>query len=152
MSELLDVLEKLNTQDLKRELTKLRAIKDWALLQACGFGVGDKVEILDSLEIDSSSGWWTYREALAPGAVGTANEIDFNAHYGYWYGSVVLDREWSCGSANDGTRYWHGPAESTPEGYNPPSKYERETYPDGRRHTFWIPVRHLRTVAAEVSR
>lgn len=144
IDDVLDTLAGINTQDLRWQIKQFRAIRDWAVKQACDFDAGDRVEIQPSLHIASDSGWWHYREALAPGATATVTAIDFNSHYGYWAADIILDREWSVSTFQGETRYWDGPASETPAGYKPPSNFDQEKYPDGRKHTFAMPVKHLR--------
>jgi hypothetical protein len=137
-----------SVNDLRWEIEKAAAIRAWCLRQV-GVGEGDRVLIRRDLGIHRASGWWPYREALAEGATGTVVDIDFNPYSddgrGAWQAQVRLDREWSY-SETLGQRFWHGRADETPQGYEPPSSYERENYPDGRRHVFAIRVDDLEVV------
>jgi hypothetical protein len=154
LDDLIEWISALSAGDFRYELTKLRAIRDWAYKQAgIGFGGGDRVRIRDGYAVSrlnrdgSPSGWWHYRECLTGGATGTAAEIDFSPHRENWYASIRLDREWSVSETGGrDIRRWHGPAGSTPAGYEPPSAYDREHYPDGRRHVFCMNVADLEKV------
>jgi hypothetical protein len=154
MSGLDDLIERigaLSAGDLRCELSKLRAIRDWAYEQAgIGFKEGDRVRIRDGYAVSrlnrdgSFNGWWAYRECLAGGALATAVTIDFSSWSRAWYADVRLMREWSVSemSGRD-VRYWHGPASDTPDGYKPPSPFDQEHYPEGLRHTFGMRVTNL---------
>ncbi len=147
LGKVLDVLAGIDQQAIRYEVKKLRAIRDWALSQLnLGYGVGDRVRIVDGWTFDpvKSPGWAAYREVLSPGARATVLEIDFNAVHGYWYADIMLDREWSTSS--DGRRWWHGPVEETPEGMDPPSAFDQERYPAGRKHTFALRATALERV------
>lgn len=149
LDEILDTLRNIDTQTVKFEIDTLRAIRDWALQQTgIDFAEGDSVLIAEDLNIGPDSGWWHYRETLAKGQTGIVKEIGFNGYHKYWYASFVPDREWAMNSSltEDVKRYWHGPPDATPEGYHPPSKYEAEHYPEGRKHTFSMNVKRLRKV------
>lgn len=136
-----------NRQDLDYELRKAAAIRKWCL-RALDYTVGDPVEIQRDLCRDPTSGWWPYRECLKAGATGVVHGIDFNMYShggeGGWQAEVKLDREWAYSSS--GTRFWHGSVDDTPEGYEPPSRYDIEHRPEGRRHIFNIGVDSLRLV------
>lgn len=136
---------------LSYELRKYQAIRKWALAQ-CGadFTTGDRVRIKDGYAVPERfadgtyHGWWHKRECLAPGALATVREIDFNEYYGYWYATIMLDREWSVNETGDKEwRHWNGPVADTPEGFEPPSAYEQREYPEGRKHTFSFDVKWL---------
>lgn len=143
--DLLTALTPAGVTALQRELQQLRAIRGWALSQACTFAVGDTVAIADGYTV-KPGGWWPYREAITPGARATVLEIDFSTHHGAWYASIRLEREWSVGEypLNRTVRYWHGPAADTPDGHEPPTAYDQEHYPEGRKHTFMLGVHWLR--------
>lgn len=146
--QLLETLADLNYQQLRYELTKLRAVRDWALDHVgIDYAVGDHVRIKADWRLGEGSGWRPYREALTPGAGATVNRIDFNEAHGYWYADIVLDREWSVALKSDGAspdrRWWHGPAGETPEGMEPPTKSDQERHPQGRKHTFMFPATAL---------
>lgn len=157
MNKLLDWLDGASSpSDLRYEINQARAIREWALAQL-NVSVGDQVRIAVDLNINGqdSWGWMPSKEALAKGATATVVSIDFNQYCndgaGAWQAGIRLDREWSTGSTRrDGsvTRYWCGPAAETPEGYEPPSPYDQEKYPQGRRHTFAMQVHKLERVAA----
>ena len=147
LDELLALIESTDGNSLKYEIKVLRAIKAWAIKQACDFTVGDRVEMTGSLHLDSLGGWAPYAETMAPGATAVVQRIDFNEYHDYWYADIIFDREWSVGG---GLRHWNGPVAETPEGFEPPTRWNQEAYPEGRKHTFAMPVRHLRRVVAEV--
>lgn len=150
---LLEQVDSWSRQDLKYELKKYKAIKDWAFKKAgINYGVGDTVRIKDGYRVTEklsdghANGWWPSRECLVPGALATVTEIDFNAAHNYWYADIVLDREWSVGTGKDPDRYWHGPADDTPKGMKPPSQFDIDKYPNGRKHTFSFSAGHLEKV------
>jgi hypothetical protein len=144
LGDLIAWLGMLRTADFRYELEKLRALRRWAFEQAgIGYEEGDTVRLAPGYAVSrlnrggSLNGWWHYRECLAGGATGTAVRIDFSPHQMAWYTEFRPDRGWSvaeCGGAT--VRHWHGPAAETPEGYEPPSAFDREHYPDGRTHVF----------------
>jgi hypothetical protein len=138
---LLDWLDAI-PRDASYEIDNMRAIREWALDSLdLGYGPGDKVEFVKAPNTDN--GWSTYREALVVGATATVTEIGFNGHWKYWYADIVLDREWATGSGGYGP-WWNGPADETPDGMEPPSAYDQEHHPGGRKHTFSMPVKYLR--------
>lgn len=146
LQEFLTTLQQMPTSDWKYQLEKFQAITAWAIKQACTFSEGDRVVIAKDLNItqEESWGWMPYREALAVGQTGTVQRIDFNTHWGYWYAEVILDREWSVSKhAGEIVRHWRGPVGETPPGYAPPSQYNQEHYPEGKRGIFCIPVKYL---------
>jgi len=150
--ELVDALDGIDLQTLRYEVSKLRAVRGWALRQiGADFAVGDQVRIAEDLAIGRSSGWWSYRDCLDVGATGTVTDIDFSTYpdggRGRWYAEIILDAEWSYGYSDK--RHWFGPATETPEGYEPPSAYDIGRYPEGNKHTFSIGVTKLRRVASE---
>lgn len=150
MKDLLEWLDAMPPRgDLTHQFQTMAAIRQWCLRQI-GFNVGDKVRITD-MNIDPTSGWWSYRECLAPGAVGEVRSIGFNRFSfdgkGAWHADVRLDREWSVGEFQGPKRYWHGPVAETPEGYEQPTPYDQEQHPAGRRHTFSIWVERLEQAA-----
>lgn len=152
VDEILDTISGIDTQKLRYEIQNLRAIREWALKQTgMDFVEGDRVVIAEDLDIKPDSGWWHYRETLAKGQTGIVKQIGFNDWHSYWYASFVPDQEWAITSwpTDAVLRYWHGPREATPEGYNPPSDYEAEHYPEGRKHTFSMNVKRLRKVIGE---
>lgn len=132
---------------LRHELDTLRAIKVWVLKEVIGFEPGDVVELV--MAPDTDNGWHCYREALAPGAVADVHGVGFGGHHGYWYADIVLRREWTVDERETGVvRHWHGPADETPEGMEPPRAGTREMYPQGRRHSFAVRVGLLTKVTA----
>lgn len=151
LEDLVSWLDMLNTQDFRYELEKLRAIRRWALERAAiDYREGDKVRIDSGYAVarlnkaGSESGWWHYRECLAGGALGTVTRIDFSPHHMAWYADFRPDREWSVSEFGGKTvRHWHGPVADTPEGYEPPSAYDQENHPDGRKHTFSMRAENL---------
>ena len=87
LGDLIAWLDKLNIQDLRYELEKLRALREWAFEQAgIGYEEGGKARIRDGYAVPrlnkngSANGWWHYRECLAGGATGTVARIDFSPH------------------------------------------------------------------------
>ena len=151
-SELLSWLDKLDTQQLRWELKKLAALRTWALEQAgIDYKEGGKVRIRDDYRVaqynkdGSPNGWWHYRECLAGGSAGTVTRIDFSPHHMAWYADFRPDREWSVSEIGGETvRHWHGPAADTPDGHKPPSVFDQDRYPDGRKHTFSMRAENLR--------
>jgi hypothetical protein len=151
---LLEAVKALPTQEIDYEIRKLQAVYEWAL-DRCGvdFTVGDRVRIKEGYVVKERfsdghpNGWWPLRECLVPGATAQVRAIDFNGAHHYWYADIVLDREWSVHAprSRDGkeVRYWAGRAEDTPEGMTPPSTYDQEHHPDGRRHLFSFDVEWL---------
>lgn len=161
LDDMLDVLDRLDVNKFKWDLTKLKAIRAWALDRAgVDYDVGDKVRIKDTYRMNpthsdgQANGWWHYRECLVPGATATVMKIDFNPyHGGYWTATIKLDREWSVGENPDTCKYdvrrWHGSAADTPDGMEPPSGYDQENYPEGRKHTFAFDAEMLSRVPAD---
>lgn len=152
VEQLLDNIAAVDQSGIRWELKKLRAIREWALGHlGVDFVAGDRIAIADDFasRLAPDHGWYHYREALAEGATGTAIDIDFGPPVGdrpgRWYALVRLDREWSVSEWGTGLRrWWHGPIAETPPGYEPPSDYDQQKWPDGRKHTFLINVEHLR--------
>jgi hypothetical protein len=135
-----------NTGDISYALRKADQIKAWCL-RSLDFKVGDRVRIAQPVyDPDRSPRWAPYREALAVGRTGIVHDIDFNPYsgeFGGWSAAVKLDHEWSVSDWKGCTRWWSGPAETTPERFNPPSQYDQEKHPEGRMHTFGISVERL---------
>jgi hypothetical protein len=157
LDEALAALAKINQQGLRAEIDNLRAIKTWALAQlGVDFKPGDRVVITSHEPSTTGGGWHHYREALAPGQTGIAGEITFNAHANRWQCLVGMDRSWSVHErqtfppAADPiiTRYWNGPADETPDGYEPPNAYDREPHPIGKIKHFAMDVRWIAPAAA----
>ena len=142
LDETLAHLETLDHHKLKYEIRRLRAVYTWAL-ERCGvdYRAGDRVVI--AADCPRNNGWAGYREALARGATATVREIEFNEYSNGWQATIVLDREWANGR-EEGVRYWHGPAADTPDGMQPPSAYDQEHHPEGRKHTFSLRAEWLR--------
>lgn len=129
---------------LRCELDTLRAINEWVLNEVVGFHAGDVVEFVQVPNTDN--GWKPYREALVVGAVADVKDVGFNRYGGYWYAEIVLRREWTVNDSNGPgsvVRRWYGPVDETPEGMEPPGSYCQEHYPQGRKHSFRMPVRCL---------
>ena len=142
IGQLLDVVEKLNHQKFRFELKTLYAIREWAMRKAgIDFVEGDTVVIVQDIRTDN--GWRPYKESLVRGATGTVAKIDF---YEGWYALVVLDRAWTVNTLPNGptTRHWKGHAEDTPEGMEPPTEYDQEHHPQGKRKSFMLDVEWLR--------
>jgi hypothetical protein len=154
LRDLLAWMGNLNTQDFQWQLKKLNAMRSWAMEKAgIDFEVGDAVVIAPGFVVrsrnadNSPNGWWGYRECLNEGATGVAHDIDFSPHINTWVVDFKLDREWSISEfAGDTSRYWHGMVGDTPPGYRPPSSYDQEHYPEGRRHIFSMRASDLRKV------
>lgn len=148
-------LTDINLQEIRSEVTNLRAIKAWSLKQlGMDFEIGDRVQIIDDQpsSVGRESGWYSYREALAVGQTGIAEEVFFNASHGIWQIDVAMDRTWSVhdrdvftgrGYEKVYTRYWNGPASETPEGFDAPSKFDQEKWPHGKVKHFFLNVRWL---------
>lgn len=147
LQEWLEAMPQLDA--INYELRKGSAIRAWALDHiGVNFDVGDKV-VLSGLRIKDGSGWSSYREAMADGSTATVTAIDFNAAHNYWYADIVLDREWATSSDGKYGPFWHGPVAETPEGMDPPSPFDQDRYPNGRKHTFSMPVEYLSRFAEE---
>lgn len=119
-------------QETRDEVNKLRSIRDWAVRSLdLDYKPGDRIEIMSPRPSQSQHGWACYHEALAPGRVGIAGEIEFNpysdAGRGRWHVLVKMDRCWSTHENDAGvvTRYWSGPADELPEGWTPSSSMNR---------------------------
>ena len=136
--------------ELKSEVKNLRAIKAWAI-ESLGvdYTTGDRVEIISPKPSESTGGWAAYSEALAVGRTGEAGEISFNCFANRWDVHLHMDRAWSTSSWGDGeriVRYWKGPADETPQWFEPPSVFDQQRYPDGKIKIFAMPVTWLRKV------
>jgi len=146
----IDTLVALDMRALKHELDNLRAIRDWAIANlGLDYTAGDRV-VIDSVKPSRVGGGWTaYAEALVIGQTGVAGEIKFNAARWTWQVTVTMDRAWATSRLHsDGkvTRFWCGPVGEIPEGYEPPSRYDQEHYPDGRGKNFMMDVTWVRRV------
>lgn len=142
MSTTLEELVKLDLTSLKHEVEKLRAIEKWALSNlGIDYKTGDRVAIVDARPSQSTNGWKVYAEALAVGQTGIAGRIEFNEFRDRWDVMVGMDRCWST-SVHDWrkppatVRYWCGPADETPDGFERPSYYP----PEGKIKWFAMPV------------
>src|SRR5690242_2952535 len=96
----LSTLKGIDIAAIDREVHQLLAIKAWALKSLrLDYEVGDRVEIVSwepqAKAKERSSGWYTYREALACGQTGVVTEILFNRFVGSWQVLVLMDRCWS---------------------------------------------------------
>lgn len=162
LDEVLEMLCRLsNTSTFRYEVEKLRAIRSWAIEQLdVDYVAGDRVVIKDDYFVPktfadgTAHGWWGYRECLVPGAIAIVEKIDFNDYHKYWYANIILDQEWSisefpwdAAKYPDGVkRYWKGPLAETPTGFEPPSLYDQEQYPEGRKHTWAFEAQDLSKV------
>lgn len=153
MSALTQQLEHLSTLDvigLKSEVENLRAIKEWALRSlGIDYETGDRVQIVSPEPSSRGGGWACYSEALSQGQSGVAGAISFNQFSGHWYVLVGLDRGWSTSTRGYGAtlrteRYWWGPADQMPEGY------ERYAFdpPEGKVKYFALRVDWVAKVAS----
>ncbi|MGW2371741.1 hypothetical protein [Kitasatospora sp. NPDC001683] len=143
----LDAITAIDTHTIRAELANLRAIREWALRQLnLDYQPGDRVVITSNEPSESGGGWAHYSEALAPGQTGIAGEITYNQYRGRWSVLVGMDHAWATSEQYDGTvtRYWSGPAAETPDGYEPPSRYDQEHHPDGRVKHFAMDVTWVR--------
>lgn len=147
LDQMVTFIDSVNLSDAKHELAKLTAIKAWAIAQlGIDYEVGDRVVITE--EIPTDNGWRPYRESLAIGQTGVVTDIDFSRHS--WYACVALESAWSVTETHgEVKRYWKGRAEDTPEGFEPPSKYEQKRYPDGKRKVFMLDVCWVRCAPVE---
>lgn len=160
IDQLVTALEATNMQQLRAEMANLRAVKAWALAQLdIDFHVGDRVVITSPEPSQVGGGWHHYREALAVGQTGIAGEITFNEARGIWQCLVGMDRTWSVHERETWpppaspvvTRYWNGPADETPEGFEPPRAYDREHHPNGKIKRFAMNVAWLALAPKEPS-
>lgn len=142
--DMLDMIASVETGKIRYEVENLRKIKVWALDHlGVDYRAGDHVKIVQPIPTDND-GWHASREALHVGARGVVREIDFNGSWGYWQALFVPDREWTVSEWGSGTRrYWHGPAIETPDGFQPPTKYDQEHHPEGTRHSYAFRVEWL---------
>lgn len=152
LNGLLDLVGRLDIQQFRSDLASLHREAEWARSQL-HVAAGDRVVIPDGIPVDrdKSPGWWQYREALGPGATGTVRRLWLSNCDDVWVADVVLDREWTVSDmpSTGVVRYWHGSADSTPEGYEPPNDFDQIHYPKGRKSAFALRVEHLRRVPAE---
>lgn len=141
----LDALRSLDFHSLEYELQRYQGIRDWAIKSLdLGYGVDDRVQIVSPIPGLSKDGWRPYAECLGVGSTGVVKRIEFSLSGKRWVADFVPDHEWATSSGQkEVTRYWHGPVDETPDGYEPPSSYEAEHYPLGRKHTFMFDVEWL---------
>jgi hypothetical protein len=150
----LEALVALDLREIKAEVDRLRAIKEWAIGNlGIDYTSGDRVEIISEKPSQSENGWKPYREVLAVGRTGIAGEITFNGHFKRWDVLLGIDHGWSVstdgwGQSERVTRYWWGPASATPEGFVGPSQFEQERHPDGKVKWFAMPVSWVRRARA----
>jgi hypothetical protein len=143
LAKLTDALAETSMGEVQYALRRLRAIERWALSQQ-PVAAGDRVRIVHEIDFSRARGWSSGRECLAVGATAEVRSVDFNTLDGRWFAQIILDREWSVGTITDEVRrYWHGPAEDTPEGFTPPSRYDQEHHPAGRKHLYAMPTSWL---------
>lgn len=147
---LVDHLGRVDFQSILYQARRSQAIREWALSNlGIDYGIGDRVEIVNDFaaQLTLGHGWYGSREALHQGATALVQDIDINPRSMTWYAEIILDREWTTsGEARGSTRFWHGPAAETPAGYEAPTKYDQEHFPEGRKHTFPLPVGRLRAL------
>lgn len=145
LTGVLATLRSINLQGVDWELRKLLAIREWAVEQiGIDYKVGDQVRIVSEQPSHTGGGWAAYSECLHLGATGTVTELDFSLgsddRPGRWIATFMPDRQWSYADAwtkgGEPRRYWHGPVDETPEGYEPPGTFDQRVYPEGHRHTF----------------
>lgn len=152
IADLVEAVTLIDTQAIAYQARKMDGIRVWAL--AClgvDYEVGDRVVVTRALFTDPSDGRHPYREAATEGAYAVVRGIDFNTHHSCWQADIELEREWSVSTSpfsGEVTRYWHGRATDTPDGYQAPSAYDQKEHPDGRRHIFMVLVKHLRKATA----
>lgn len=134
VDDAITAIKSFDLQAIQAEVDELRAIRTWALEQiGVDFTAGDRVVIRSSKPSKVGHGWASYREALAIGQTGIAGEPYFNQSCQRWQVLVGMDRAGSIHESHDGTvtRYWRGPADETPDGYEPPSAFDQERHPNG---------------------
>lgn len=139
VDDLLKFIGAVDTTSIRYQAEKLNAIRDWAVAQL-PVAVGDAVTLTRDLGTSPSHGWHHFREALTAGARATVVELDYSVIAKRWQVGIHLDRQWSVSAyAFAGvTRYWDGPAADTPAGYVPPSTYDQEQHPQGKRSRFYV--------------
>ena len=124
ITELIDFIGSTRATDLKWELKKLQAIRDWVIETHVQFEAGDVVEMIECPNMDRNGGWKSYEPSMQPGQRAVIQEVEFNTHWKYWGASIVFDRE----------LYW--------DDFNNELREAVE-----RKHTFMMPVKYLRKVA-----
>jgi hypothetical protein len=130
---LLDTLSNLNSQDIRLEVKRLRAIEQWAIKSLnLDYTVGDAVKVIDY--IPCMGGWDGYQECLAIGTTGTVLSIDFSEYHQSWHALYAPDRIWTARKhwrTGEVQRLWRWPGTDAPEGMEP--------YPGGpKRSTFML--------------
>lgn len=138
LTKVLEHLTSLDVQSLKSEVEDMRAIREWALASlGLGYQTGDRVQIVSPMPSQTGGGWACYSEALSVGQTGVAGGISFNRFASGWYVLVGMDRSWSTHDRSRSVlRFWNGPADECPEGYELPSGYP----PEGKVKNFSMPV------------
>lgn len=142
LQDAMTALRRVDTGSLAWEIERLGREAQWAREQL-PVQAGDRVTIAE--QVPTNNGWASHREALAVGATGVARRVYLSSTSSVWRADFVPDR---CWSELDGTRYWHGAADETPDGHNPPSAYDQERYPEGRGHVFSFPLEWLGRISA----
>jgi hypothetical protein len=144
--DLIDQIAKFNAaHEIRYEIAKLRKIREWALSRLdVQYRVGDRVRLRYDLFNSENDDRQMYSECATEGATARVVEIDFHAVHAYWYAGIVFDEEWSTLPNRD--RYWHGAIGETPLGMAPPSAFDVEHYPEGRRHVFSVHVQQIEKV------
>jgi len=142
-----------NLDGIRFELRTLRRESEWARAQL-PVREGDRVRIVVDVPAGPprAPGWYAYREALHVGALATVRRVALGGRdEPRWYADVVLDRQWSVTEPLGGgvKRYWHGPSAETPDGYEMPSSYDQEHYPEGRRGVFSLRLEWLARVESQ---
>lgn len=160
LDDLIKVLTDLRGQplnDVLYEIENLHAVRDWAISQlGIDYEEGDYVQIVNPPVIkNDSNGWWTYREVLTTGRVGVAGPVRFSSLHKIWYCDLLLTHTWSTHKRKQWnkppeiTRYWNGPVDQTPAGYEPPSDFDRARHPDGRPKIFMLKAQSLAKAPAQ---
>jgi hypothetical protein len=122
VDKLFELLAAMNVYTAIREVSELEAIKEWAIDSlGLDYSAGDRVRICSDRpwEIANDSnynGWHFYRNSLTRGQEGIAGEITYNSYKRSWYTLVSFDRARSD-SADGKMKFWYGPEDLTPEGY-----------------------------------
>jgi hypothetical protein len=144
--DLIDQIAKFNAaHEIRYEIAKLRKIREWALSRLdVQYRVGDRVRLRYDLFNGENDDRQAYSECATEGATARVVEIDFHGVYDYWYAGIVFDEEWTIMPNHD--RYWHGAIGETPLGMVPPTAFDVEHYPEGRRHVFSVHVQQIEKV------
>lgn len=126
MSELDKIIDALGSANLKNEIVKLKAIRQWAIDSLeLDYKVGDKV-ILTQEGIDKlSSNFPDYAPSFTGGRVGIICTLDFSSS---WYVTVEFDRLIrESGYPDKDKLTWLGPEDEKPEGMKQYYKSEGTT-------------------------